>query len=479
MGTKINLRLSSLSYNKFNQVATKAGVPKSKLLRKWLRNCNFSDLNLQRTISSGYKEYSLILDNTLLDKLNQLTSQFSLSRNAFVELLILNKTNKSGNQKSQIRKSAKNSELKINKSKLEDYWRRGDLKTIIQSTSYNLEQQPLQNAFLRSKAACLIGDFKNSYASLDFLEENSFNADFQTKSLLIQCDLALLADRDLEKGLKIGQKALKLAKIHSSRRTIAEILNTMALIYFYKDDLKKAIEFHFKCLEYVDKRNHPDLIIDTYNSLSIINYKTDQITLSIFYQRQAEKVLKDFHNTFFASFFYSRKCIYNYLENKFIDANYDIEKTFRLNKLNNSASQMVTYFEEKGKIHLYRNHLNHAYKFFEKADDLEDDYRPHVSIHRSKMYKAFIESISKFKYGMRTFKNAVKSQINRSESSYEIQPNLKEYLYNSMKFINSRDKSTNKSGLLGLKKLSQEGEYALIRRTAKKTLETKRLQPIW
>ncbi len=456
---KINVRLPYYIYRLFDSFAFQKGIPKSKLIRKWLNEANSLHVNVCSVTSKSTDKnvnFCFQLSTKNNDLLENLVNNLDMSTNSFIKFLILSNIESRQNKEQE----GYNSTEKLDQLNLQEL--------------YTIKDEVL-TAYTRKLLRR--GYFNRSEEIFQILE-NKLTANSPTKQVNLSAQLNILKayfhthnTRNTFKSLEYLEKAQSLALNLKDRNIIGEVNYNLCELYSYFEDIPRAIDYGETVLDYIDIYNQPELLTDTYILLAFMYHQIMQPRKSEEYFCKVKKLLgsikfeDDYQKTSFLTL-YSLK---NFHEGD-VDEVRQLAKKYEAIAYNSKSKKVKTYNHHcLGKVYLLEGDFSKAYRCFSKAEKQEISFRPDSLVHRSSLMKVFIESRRSFDNSNKLF------QKNLEYSKNKFQPDLIKYLMYSSQYLQSSDRLVKNTGIKNLKMLADNANYPLIRSSAKKTLENKRL----
>ena len=219
-------------------------------------------------------------------------------------------------------------------------------------------------------------------------------------------EIESLIKNDLEKAYILTEKLERSALKRSDSLDLLEAYNYFGVIYNFKNDRYKALEFHYKALNLKKKYSKKTSISNTLNSIATIHHRNGNFDKALNFYLQSISVLDDsiseyqstprinicnlyldineldkakeeientadylkiINNKIDASLLDNLRGIYFQAREEFDSSKYYYEKNLNYNLLHDDSSKIAHSYNNLAIIYYYEGHLEHSLSSFKKA----------------------------------------------------------------------------------------------------------------
>lgn len=462
---RISFYIDHYLNDEFEKRADSLGVTKSTLLKKWIAISH----SIQIESKSFHKKSQLFtfrIDDDLYRLICIKAAHFKLTHSEYLRSLITTHLN-------PLKITVQNDP--DTKTPVFDLWRRGLHNKLNEFVGCNIEKLSNQELLHYANANLEFGGITNTDSAImlikeraDILPEGSAMSQFY---YIIKADAAIK-----DRRLAVGDSALRAFEDMPNKE-----LNRTALGYYYllkgelrsyQDRLEEALECYNNAVDYLDLINHPWLLIRVYIRIGRFwKYRMDFSTADYYFKR-AREINKKADNVYFGAWNRMDKGFLEYVQNKFDDSTEDTKKGMELYKITGNIRGNYYGYDNLGRVALSQGKIDTAYTYLTKALEIEKKFRNPEVLSYSKLFKWFIEAKDNYERSKTQF------EVHSRKGEFTIWPGLTKYMYYTTKFLKGKNDGEVNDGEFNLKILAREGSYNLIKNAARRTLETRYVQPV-
>ena len=312
---RLNFRLPKSLADKLTSEARRLGIPKSKLLRRWITEGK--DIKVSKDMNSAMTAYHLTIEKAEKDKIADNSKQYGLTKGQYLSYLInanSNRTTKVG--------SWLDENISIRK-----LWMEGELNQIEKLFSNQLENLNWQQVYLYGKAGVCMANHSMISNACTLLSKN-LGKEYYSKVLTAE---HYLFQREMYKAQTIIQSLLE-NKPFISTEIVGKLYYLKGLKNTILQNYEKATRYFVKSLETYSSLENPFDVIQCYIFLSVIQNRTFNLDSFIDYKLLARELISQVGNKYLMINYLRLDLYSSIFENDLVKFDKKIEKIDQISK---------------------------------------------------------------------------------------------------------------------------------------------------
>jgi hypothetical protein len=449
---RINFRISNELISKFIEANKIAGLPRAKLLKKWVSS---TPTIKQYPILEHPKEktFNFFVDNYQFDQIHDLSKKNNITVGAFLRSIIY----------TNVSESFINYNLNI-------LWEKGNYKDLIKKINPNyFSELNIDNILNSIKASIELGE--SAKELIELLEDGIKT----TKSIKLEAFLKLIEARLLIRDRKPCESIQKLTNLIAyPSEYITDTMYGYTYLYlaenhFILADSKQILKYLKLGLRYAKRSNNSRILIEIY--LVLQKYYVYQIDFrrAKQIQNKIRTLLLKQPNIFFESCLKHEISMLNYDLGHEVESIELINESFFEYEITNNKRYKQFSLENLALIYFCQGKHTLSKTIIRKSSNLEKQIRPNITFSDSALIENLNIALDGFDYALGNFE-----KLNKGSSFPK--PYFFEFYKNSVKLILSNEESIQKEGEVNLRKMLDTNIYPIVRKAVNKTLLTGQFQ---
>jgi len=457
--TRISFQLEKTILSAFTKQAEECLMTKSKLLLQWLQDAKEVHL-IKQDRQTQMTQFQFRLPVRLAKKLTKTAQDLEISRSALLRSII--KANLLSSQK----KSNETDLLLITKTYpqlmgyLEIAESKGEISSIeakLLAIRSNLEVGPIA--------------FKEVQKTLEEVKimqrRTPKDQSILARLRVAQGESICLTGR-LEEGIRILNEAKMIAYGGGDYLLLSDIYYIVALGLHMAGRIDEAIYNYENALEHITIHNEPYRYARIHLHLAMMAMFRMDLKRANHYLFKAGRIINLKETPHYAVILQTVEAYLLCMQGEYQAAIPMLQQSFEAFKAMHSTFGMYATLQTLAKTLLMVGQVNEAKTLFKQLESQEKKLHQPFSQSRSDFFQQLIESSEGKKKAILNMEEAIDMRRDR------LNVQMEEYLLGTALYLYG-DSS---KGLKILRKLSKKGDHELIRTSAKKTIEDKKLYPV-
>jgi signal transduction histidine kinase len=191
------------------------------------------------------------------------------------------------------------------------------------------------------------------------------NTDTLTMYLQNKIDQSLnLSNRNPDKALRIAVKALQIANYHKTVHQKADLLRIIGLIWFYKVDYSKALDYFTNSLELCRKINYIQGQAAALNNISVIYLEQKLYSKALKMDSTILKMRIQLNDSIKIAGSYNNLAVTHDKIGNYTKALQNYQKAVTISKVINNNESLPLYYNNLGNVYLTHHKLDSALHYF-------------------------------------------------------------------------------------------------------------------